>query len=121
MITHISFDSIPATDVQRARDFYVDKLGLAVGTDAPYGETRWIMLQIPGARTQIHLDHVAAMPETDKPALVLIDDDVAGTVDRLRGQAVEIVRDPGPAEWDAETTYSLFRDSEGNMILLASR
>lgn len=121
MISHVSFVSIPVVDPDRALAFWRDVMGLAVTVDAPYGETRWIMLAVEGARTQIHLDHVAGMPETSRPAVPMIATDVAAAVETLKGRGAEIVAPPGPAEWDHETTYALIRDSEGNVVLLASR
>lgn len=121
MISHISFASIPAVDLARARDFYADMLGMTVAVDAPFGESRWIMLEADGARTRLHLDQVSAVPASGKPALPLIAEDVAGAIETLRGHGVEIVAEPKPAEWDPDTTYALIRDSEGNIVLIASR
>lgn len=121
MLSHLSFASLPVLDIDRALAFWRDVMGLRVTVDAPYGPTRWVMLQIPGARTQIHLDPVATLPETGKPALPIIAPDVVAAVETLRGHGVEIVAEPRAAEWDADTTYALVRDSEGNVILLASR
>ncbi|HEU0220879.1 MAG TPA: VOC family protein [Paracoccaceae bacterium] len=120
MFSHISFASIPVVDLERARDFWRDKMGLTVAVDASYGESRWIMLEIPGANTRLHLDKVAAMPAADEPALPLIAPDVVGTITSLRRQGVEVTTEPRPAEWDPGTTYAMVRDSEGNLILIAS-
>lgn len=122
MISHISFASVPATDLDRALAFWRDVVGLeaTVDSDAIPG-MRWIMLRIGSSKTQLHLDHVETMPAAERPALPLIAADVPGTVETLRAAGVEIVAEPKPAEWDAGTTYALFRDSEGNVILIASR
>lgn len=122
MISHITFTSIPVTDLDRAKAFWRDVMGFEASHDAePFPGMRWIMLTPPGARTAIQLDRVDAMPETDMPALPLVCDDVPGTVATLRGKGVEIVSEPGPAPWDASTTMATFADSEGNKILLATQ
>lgn len=121
MFSHLTFVSLPVLDVGRARDFWRDAMGLRVETDAPDGESRWVMLEIPGARTKVHLDPVARIPDNGKPVLPLIAADVAGAVETLRERGVEVVAEPKPAEWDAGTIYAMIRDSEGNLILIASR
>lgn len=120
MFGHVSFTSIPVDDFGRARGFYAEKLGFEVSVDAPYGEDRWIMLEIPGARTRVHLERRSAETAL-RPVLPLIAADVPGAIAALRDRGVEIVTEPKPAEWDATTTYAMIRDSEGNLVLIASR
>ncbi|MGD1926966.1 MAG: VOC family protein [Paracoccaceae bacterium] len=122
MISHITFSSIPVTDLDRAKAFWTDIMGFEETYDAmPFPEMRWIMLTPPGAQTAIQLDKVETLPETDMPALPLIAHNVAATVDTLRAKDIEILSEPGPAPWDDATTMATFRDSEGNKILLASQ
>lgn len=122
MIDHISFASLPVTDQSRALAFWRDVVGLTVDTDAEYlPGNRWIMLRPGAARTKIHLDLVEDMPEQTKPVLPLIAPDVSGMVDRLKSHDVEITQDVAPAPWDADTTFAMFKDSEGNLILLSSK
>ncbi len=122
MLSHISFASIPVTDLDRALAFWRDVMGLVVTTDSDaIPGMRWIMLEMPGARTRLHLDKVETIPEANKPTLPLIASDVVGFVETLRSRGVDIVGEPKPAEWDAETIYALIRDTEGNVVLIASR
>jgi predicted enzyme related to lactoylglutathione lyase len=122
MFSHISFTSLPVDDFDRAMAFYDDMLGLNMTVDAPFGDQRWIMFEIPGARTQIHLDkRPQGQGPGDRPALVLIAGDIALVFDRLRDKGVVIMTEPKAAEWDAGTTYGLIRDSEDNIVLIASR
>ena len=120
MLSHISFMTLPVLDPDRALEFYVDRFGMTVTVDAPFGDQRWIMLAIAGAATQLRLEPVAEMPDSPGPTLPLIAPDVALAVETLRDANVEIVCAPGPAEWNASATYALIRDSEGNTVLLAS-
>lgn len=122
MIDHISFASIPVTDLDRALAFWRDVMGLDVETDAEWQPgMRWVTLRAGDSRTKLHLDLVSEMPKQTRPVLPLIDTDVAGTTERLRAADVKIVREPGPAEWDEGTTYTMIHDSEGNLILLSSK
>ena len=122
MITHITFASISVTDPDRAKAFYEDMLGFEVTHDSTaIPGMRWIMLRPGQAETQLHLNLVDRMPETSMPALPFVAPDVPGMVGMLRGKGVEIVKEPGPAEWNAAATYALFRDSEGNVILIADQ
>lgn len=121
-VSHVSFMSLPVTDQDRALAFWRDVMGFVVTTNADHTPgMRWIMLRPAEARTQIHLDKVEAMPpQGEKPVLPLEAPDVPEIVARLRSHGVEIVKDPGPAPWNAEVTYAMFNDSEGNLILLSS-
>ena len=122
MIDHISFASIPVTDLDRAIAFYRDVLGLGVDTDAEFMPgARWVMMRPGEARTKLHLDLVETMPEATKPAIPFISTDVAADIEKARAAGATIDAEPGPAPWNAETTFAMFRDSEGNQILLSSQ
>ena len=56
----------------------------------------------------------------EEPVMVLIDDDVAGTIARLKAAGVTIVTEPGEAPWEPGRTVAEFRDSEGNRMVLGS-
>jgi predicted enzyme related to lactoylglutathione lyase len=125
-MAHISFATLPVLDLDRAIAFWRDVMGLQVSVDAAYvapggAPARWVMMEIPGARTQIHLDPVDSLPVTDRPALPLIVGDVEAEEQRLAALGVEILTPPTPAPWDPETLHALIRDSEGATILLISR
>jgi len=50
-ITGVEVVSIPVSDQDRARDFYVDVLGLELIRDAQMGPgMRWVQLGAPGGR-----------------------------------------------------------------------
>jgi catechol 2,3-dioxygenase-like lactoylglutathione lyase family enzyme len=54
--THLQLLSLPVTDPDRARDFYVEFLGFEVVRDEPMGpEMRWVQVRPPGAETSITL------------------------------------------------------------------
>jgi len=120
---HIQFAELPVRDQARAKRFYVDHLGCAVAADAPMGSDgwRWVELRFPGSETTLHLVHAKGEEASDGPVLVLVDDDVAGTVEGLRSRGVEILAEPHSPAWQPGRTVAEFRDSEGNRMAIGSR
>ena len=118
MFTRIHFDTIPATDVERARDFYRDKLGLTVEADSPYGDSRWVFMRIPGADTLLHFNEQDKVPKTEVPVLVLVTDDVDKSCATLKRRGVPIKRGPDDAPWEPGTRWAMIDDSEGNLVLI---
>lgn len=118
MFKRIHFDTVPAVDVERARDFYRDKLGFAVERDNRYGESRWVFMRIPGSDTLLHFDQQDSVPRTQKPALVLVTDDVDATCASLGAQGVPIKQGPADAPWEPGTRWAMIDDSEGNLVLI---
>jgi len=120
---HIQFAELPVFDQDRAKAFYTDHLACQVIADQPMGEGgwRWIELAFPFSVTNLHFIRRAdAVPSAD-PVLVLVDDNVEGTVASLKAKGVEIVTEPQEAPWQPGRIVAEFRDSEGNRMVLASR
>ena len=56
MVTHLQVVSVPVSDQDRAKTFYVDVLGFEVRNDSRFGpDQRWVELAPPGAPTSITL------------------------------------------------------------------
>src|SRR4051794_8392244 len=55
VLNQISLISVPVTDQQRAKDFYVDVLGFVVKSDTELDGMRWVMLSPPGGGPDITL------------------------------------------------------------------
>lgn len=119
---HIQFAELPVHDQDRAKAFYVEKLGCTVTSDAAMGPSgwRWIELGFSGADTNLHFLRKSPDANPDEPVLVLIDADVRGTIGRLRAKGVEIITEPGEAPWQSGRVVAEFRDSEGNRMVLGS-
>jgi predicted enzyme related to lactoylglutathione lyase len=116
---HIQFAELPVSDQNRAKTFYVEKLGFTLVADAPMGgDWRWIEVTPPGAVTNLHF--VRKRAESDEPVLVLVDADVRGIIERLRGAGVEITSEPTEAPWQPGRIAAEFKDSEGNRIVVGS-
>ena len=61
MITKLDVATIWVLDKDEALDFYVNKLGLEVGSDVKQGEYRWLTVRVPGEPgTEINLEQPGA-------------------------------------------------------------
>jgi len=118
MFTHIHFQTIPVVDIARALAFYRDVMGFEIERDNPYGESRWIFMRIPGARTLLHFEQVERVERGETPALILATDDVDATCERLRARGADIAHEPADAPWEPGTRWAYVNDSEGNLVLL---
>ncbi len=120
---HLQFADLPVDDLDRAKTFYVDKLGWSVIADVPLGESgwRWVELGLPGGQSHLHFVHRAnGGPHPTEPVLALVDAELDAVITRLRGAGVEIVSGPEPAPWDPSKRSAAFRDSEHNIIAISN-
>jgi len=120
MIRGVKFVSIPVSDQDRALAFYTEVLGFRLLTDQPFNEKqRWVELGIPGADTRIVLFQTDSPHETaGAPSVTLWSDDVEATAKALKAKGVEFVMEPKRMSYG---TTSVFKDLEGNRLVLSSR
>ena len=83
--------TIPVSDLDRARDFYAEKLGFKVDIDQAVGGFRFLQLTPPGSKCSIHLREAGA----DRPAgavrdVFLVVNDVRRAHDQLVEQGVNV-------------------------------
>ena len=121
MISLVKVGSVPVRDQDRALAFYRDKLGFKVKTDQPFNDKqRWIELKIAGAETGV----VLFTPDGQEDRIgtffngSLACDDVRKTYEELKARGVEFTGEPKNEPWG---TFAIFKDSEGNSFVLASR
>lgn len=119
-VRFITFAGVPVSDQQRALDFYTQKLGFEVRRDSPYGEDRWIEVGIRGAQTVLLLNKSEVTADDFRPALSLTVDDVSETAAALKDKGVTFTQEPEASPWAPGELYALFKDSEGNTIILDS-
>lgn len=81
MISHLSHATIYVLDHDSAIDFYVNKLGLELRTDARMGDFRWVTVGVAG---QPELEIALMEP---KPGMML-DEETAGQIRSLLGKGV---------------------------------
>lgn len=124
MITHVGTVSIYVTDQDRAKDFYVNKLGFELRQDAPLypgAKNRWVAVAPKGATTEVilyvpdenweHYKQVLGKSQSITFNVV----DMKGVVADLKAKGVEIVSEPDPQPWG---TYATISDPDGNKLLL---
>ncbi|MFC6020984.1 VOC family protein [Plantactinospora solaniradicis] len=116
-ITKIQLLSIPVTDQDRAKDFYVDTLGFELLGDNRMGpDQRWVQVAPKGAATSITLvTWFDTMPPGSVKGLVLETDDLDGDVADLTRRGVPVDGGIQDAPWGR---YVSFDDPDGNGIVL---
>ena len=103
MITNLNVATIYVLDKEEALDFYVNKLGLEVGSDVKQGNYRWLTVRVPGEHgTEISLEQPGAPLHDDATAarlrelitkgalsgLVFNTDDAQGLYETLKARGV---------------------------------
>jgi len=115
MITHVTLVNLPVRDQDRSLDFFVNKLGMKVRTDQPYGPgTRWIEVAPGDDGTAIVLDKVDEDAAYGQPLTNVLFgcDDAAATAASLREAGVEVT-DPVTEHWG---TFILVTEPDGRQI-----
>jgi catechol 2,3-dioxygenase-like lactoylglutathione lyase family enzyme len=120
MIRGVKFVSIPVADQDRALAFYTEVLGFRLLTDQPFSEKqRWLELGIPGADTRVVLFQFGDRLQPGGPLnLALWSDDVEATARELKAKGVEFVLEPKRMPYG---TTSIFKDVDGNSLVLSSK
>lgn len=116
-ITAVQLFSLPVSDQDRARDFYVDVLGFELVADTEMGPSmRWVQVRPPGAATSITLvTWFESMPVGSARGTVLETDDLDTEVARLGELGVAVDGDVEEAPWGRFVTFA---DPDGNGIVL---
>jgi len=135
MIQRLSHITIYVLDQDAAYDFYINKLGFEVRTDAPFGEGfRWLTV---GPKGQPDLE-IALMPTTPGPMMdqetsdtlraliqkgaigsgVLETANIQETYEELKARGVEFMSPPQERFYGIE---ALFKDNSGNWFSLNQR
>jgi len=120
VIRGVKFVSIPVSDQDRALAFYTDVLGFRLLTDQPFNEKqRWLELGVPGGDTRIVLFQFGdKLQPGGQLNIALWADDVEATARRLQARGVEFLMEPKRMAYG---TTSIFKDIDGNCLVLSSR
>jgi catechol 2,3-dioxygenase-like lactoylglutathione lyase family enzyme len=118
-IARIQLFSLPVSDQDRSRNFYVDSLGFELIEDAQMGpDMRWVQVAPPGSATSITLvTWFPTMPAGSTKGTVMETDDLDGDVAALRRKGVRIDGDIQEMPWGRFVTFD---DPDGNGIVLQS-
>ncbi|HEY3544874.1 MAG TPA: VOC family protein, partial [Propionicimonas sp.] len=100
-ITHVQLLSLPVSDQDRAKAFYVDGLGFELISDTEMKPgMRWVLVRPVGAQTAITLvTWFPTMPAGSARGLVLETDDLDAEIASLRDRGVAIDGDVERAPW----------------------
>ena len=108
---------VPVTDVDRAKAFYVDRLGFVCDADTqPTPQLRVVQLTPPGSACSITIGPVVVPADSDRaraPRLQLVVTDI----DKARAQLVEQGVEAGPVQTlDPRDggRFVFFEDPDGN-------
>ena len=134
MITKLSHANIFVTDLDQAYDFYVNKLGFTVRTDAPMGPgARWltvspkdqpeleiILIPVPGYMFQGEdADKITELLKAGKlGAGVFETHDIQATYEDLKAKGVEFKSAPEKKFYGTE---AIMKDNSGNWFSLTQR
>ena len=115
-IRHIQVVSVPVSDQDRAREFYVDILGFTLLADRQFTpDMRWVMVAPPGGHTALTLvTWFPSMPPGSLKGTVLESDDLEADAAALaaKGVTASEIQD---APWGRFVTFD---DPDGNGIVL---
>ncbi len=117
-LTNLEVVSVPVSDQDRAKRFYVDQLGFSEQIDAAFGDSmRWVMLRPPGSGTAITLvTWFDTMPAGSLKGSVLGCDDLEKTLAELIARGVTFGEEEiQEAPWGR---WKTFGDPDGNGWIL---
>jgi lactoylglutathione lyase len=122
MIDAIETICVFVSDQDRAKAFYMDKLGFELRQDQPMGpDSRWVAVAPAGARTQLILyklddnwEHYRQVRGKSQ-ALTLNVTDMAALQADLKAKGVRITGEPDVQPWG---TFMTILDPDDNALLL---
>jgi catechol 2,3-dioxygenase-like lactoylglutathione lyase family enzyme len=116
-LTKVLVISVPVSDQERAKDFYVDKLGFdLIREDDSVPGIRWVQVAPKGGNTALTLvDWFETMPAGSLRGLVIGSHDLQADYERFR--AAGVVFD-SPPQRESYATEAVCHDPDGNMIVL---
>ena len=115
-ITQVQLFSLPISDPDRSKAFYVDTLGFTLLSDTQMGDMRWLQVQPDSGQTSITLvTWFPTMPAGSTKGTVLETDDLDGDIELLRSRGVVIEGEPEQAPWGRFVTFD---DPDGNGLVL---
>lgn len=115
-IQDVQVISIPVSDVDRAKAFYVDTLGFELRSDNVFGEgkdqQRWVEVAPAGGSTRLTLvTWFPQMPAGSVQGVVLKTDDIHGDSAALQARGLTFDSGIETAPWG---TFATFHDPDGN-------
>jgi predicted enzyme related to lactoylglutathione lyase len=110
----IEIISIPVTDQQAAKAFYV-KLGFEILVEANFDKQTWIQMAFSGSPVSITLvNWFPQMPAGSVSGFVIKTDDLDKEIEDLRGKGLDV----GDAEKTPWGRFATVKDPDGNALSL---
>ena len=121
-ISELGLVILPTADVDRAIEFYVDKMGFEKRTDVPFGDKyRWVEVYPPRGTAGIALAPPRPGTEEDLVAretgISLSCDDIDSTHETLRSNGVDVDAEVSRMGGPVPPMFWL-RDADGNTLLV---
>jgi catechol 2,3-dioxygenase-like lactoylglutathione lyase family enzyme len=116
-VQDVTVVSVPVSDQDRAKAFYVGKLGFElIRDDASVPGIRWVQVSPKKGATALTLvTWFDTMPAGSLRGLVLACDDLDAFCERLRANGVPFDSPPERQPWAIE---AVCRDPDGNLLVL---
>lgn len=116
-ITNVKIVTVPVTDQERAKDFYVGTLGFEVLVDQRMGPVRWLQVAPKGAQTAFTLATAEqGFTPGSAAGIILQSDDLDSDCASLK-QAGAAVDGPTDQPWGRQAVLA---DPDGNRFVLAA-
>jgi catechol 2,3-dioxygenase-like lactoylglutathione lyase family enzyme len=112
-IRNLQVVSVPVSDQDRAKAFYVDALGFTLRRDDPMGpDQRWVEVAPPHGDTSLTLvTWFPTMPAGSLKGIVLATDNIEADYAELSRRGVAF---HGPIQKEFWGTFATFDDPDGN-------
>jgi len=112
MLNRIDIVSIPVSDQNVAKRFYIDTLGFELKVESPMGPDKtWVQLSLPGAQTSITLvTWFDTMPPGAVQGLVLSTDNIEAEHQTLLAKGLKL-SDVDATPWGK---FATFKDPDNN-------
>jgi predicted enzyme related to lactoylglutathione lyase len=115
-VDYVQIISIPVSDQERARDFYVECLGWRLLHDRDTGDRRWVEVAPPGGETSFTLvTWFPSMPPGSLKGIVLSTEDIDTTYAELSERGVRFTSPISDGPWSRITGFD---DPDGNGLVL---
>ncbi len=123
MINRIQVTTVFVSDQERAKDFYVNKLGFTLKVEQQMGpDFRWVEVAPDGAETSISLARPFPGMEgaVGRPTGMIFDSrNVQQLYETLKARGVNFTQVPTPQPWGG--VEAQFADPDGNVFSVAQR
>jgi predicted enzyme related to lactoylglutathione lyase len=116
-ISKVQVVSVPVSDPDRAKEFYVNVLGMELLQDMPMSDTmRWVQVRPNGSEASITLvTWFPSMPPGSLKGLVLETHDMESTIAEIAANGFVIDSEIEEQPWGRFVTFD---DPDGNGIVL---